>query len=171
MDISALNLTSRDVIEKMNKNEVHSLSEYVTLESYRKILEYLKSDKVVLVCVASSMTNLVFRHIEKPGVKAPLPSNFRITKNHFIEFDFPETVDVEKHDGILTLRFDKLMMGIMDCAAKIYEDNLRTIKPFQVKEILFACDGSIFMNVCADEYTSEWFKFILMTKEELTNER
>lgn len=169
MDISALNLSPDEVIKKINEKKAYVLSEYTTMTAYNMLLDYIKCSRMALVCVASSMTNLVKFHIEKMGVKPPLPTNFRITKGMFMEFDFPETVEVEKRDGNLTLRFDKLMMSVMDRAANIYEGNLRTIKPFQVSEISFMRDGGILVVVSIDEITTEWFRFILVSKNDLTN--
>lgn len=155
-------MNDTDIMDRYAAGELHPMR-YPVWDAYLKLVEYIKAEDTVLVCVGSSMTDEVARHLH--GDRPPFPCNFRM-KNGAIAFDFPDTVEVEKPEGKLTLHFEKCMMGIIPAAAGVYEDNLRTIHFQHISEISFRRDGTVFMAVEVDEYNREYFVFAMFTREE-----
>lgn len=156
-------MNDTDILDRYAAGELHP-TRYPAWEAYRKLVEYIEAENTVLVCVGSSMTDEVAMHLH--GDRPPFPCNFRM-ENGAIAFDFPDTVEVDKPEGKLTLHFEKCMMGIIPAAAELYEGNLRTIHFQNISEISFRRDGTVFVAVEVDEYSREYFRFALFTREEL----
>lgn len=130
----------------------------------------------MLVCVDSSMTSRVAYHAlnirdladgsrEEKVAKLPRPDNFR-PKDTAIEFDFPDTVEVDKPEGKVVLKFDQLMMDFIERAGNLKDGSLKTINMFKVESVLFD-NNVITLYVKVDDIGNEWFKFVLLSKEEL----
>lgn len=176
MDITKFNMTPGEVVKSIGERKLHPLSDYMLWAFYGKLIEWIKSDKVVLVCVDSSMTGRVAYHTlnikdfadgsrEEKVAKLPRPDNFR-PKDTAIEFDFPDTVEVDKPEGKVVLKFDQLMMDFIERAGNLKDGSLKTINMFKVESVLFD-NNVITLYVKVDDIGNEWFKFVLLSKEEL----
>lgn len=176
MDITKFNMTPGEVVKGIGERKLHPLSDYMLWAFYGKLIEWLKSDKVVLVCVDSSMTSRVAYHAlnirdladgsrQDKVAKLPRPDNFR-PKDTAIEFDFPDTVEVDKPEGKVVLKFDQLMMDFIERAGNLKDGSLKTINMFKVESVLFD-NNVITLYVKVDDIGNEWFKFVLLSKEEL----
>lgn len=180
MDITKFNMAPGEVVKSIGERKLHPLPEYIFQAFYGKLIEWIKSDEVVLVCIDSSMTRRVAYHAlnikdfadgsrQDKVAKLPRPDNFRV-KDIGIEFDFPDTVEVDKPEGKVVLKFDQLMMDFIERAGDLKDGSLKTINMFKVESILF--DGStITLHVKVDDIGGEWFKFVLLSKEELEEYR
>ena len=175
MDITETGITHKEILAKMSRGDLHPLPEYMKWTVYNKLLEWLKSDKVVLVCVNSSMTSRVAYHTLTPNdlldgtrdekvANLPRPTNFRVDGT-LIRFDFPDKVEVEKPEGKVVLRFDQLMLDFIERAGNM-TDNLKTINPCKIDSILFDGD-TVMLSIKVDDIGNEWFRFALLSKKEL----
>lgn len=177
MDLTKTGVTPNEILSMMDEGRVHHISEYLRWSMYSRLLEWIKSDELVLVCVASSMTSRVAYHLfshedimddesrRKKREKLPFPVNFRVN-GMFIEFDFPDTVEVDKPEGKLVLKFDQLMMDFIERAGGLSDGSLRTINPYKIDELSF--DGEYFtLGVRVDDIDREWFRFALVRRNGL----
>lgn len=177
MDLTKTGVTPNEILSMMDDERVYFIPEYARWSLYTRLLEWIKSDELVLVCVASSMTSRVAYHLFSPEdivddesrrkkrEKMPLPVNFRINGT-CIEFDFPDTVEVDKPEGKVVLKFDQLMMDFIERAGGLSEGSLRTINPCKIDELSF--DGEYFtLGVRVDDIDREWFKFALLSRNGL----
>lgn len=177
MDLTKTGVTPNEILSMMDDGRMHHIAEYLRWSLYSRLLEWIKSDELVLVCVSSSMTSRIAYHLFNPEdlvddesrrkkrEKLPFPVNFRINGT-CIEFDFPDKVEVEKPEGKLVLKFDQLMMDCIERAGGLSDGSLRTINPYKIDELSF--DGEYFtLGVRVDDIEREWFRFALMSRKGL----
>lgn len=177
MDLTKTGVTPNEIMSMMDDGRAPHISEYLRWSLYSRLLEWIKSDELVLVCVSSSMTSRVAYHMFSPEdivddesrrkkrEKLPFPVNFRIN-GVCIEFDFPDKVEIEKPEGKLVLKFDQLMMDFIERAGNLTDGSLRTINPCKIDELAF--DGEYFtLGVRVDDIDREWFRFALMSRKGL----
>lgn len=177
MDLTKTGVTPNEILSMMDEGRAHSMPEYLRWSLYTRLLEWIKSEELVLVCVASSMTSRVAYHLFSPEdivddesrrkkrEKMPFPVNFRINGT-CIEFDFPDTVEVDKPEGKVVLKFDQLMMDFIERAGNLKDGSLKTINPCKIDELSF--DGEYFtLGVRVDDIDREWFRFALLSRNGL----
>lgn len=75
-------------------------------------------------------------------------------------------MEVDKPEGKVVLKFDQLMMDFIERAGDLKDGSLKTINMFKVESVLFD-NNVITLYVKVDDIGNEWFKFVLLSKEEL----